>query len=145
MTAIVIGKGTLPWLDRAEASCFGEKGSVPFLVEAAGIEPARLVGLLARAARDAIVIRRKPRSRKTGRISVVAACGLNMHWSGAGGAWTFNGHRRRADTLSMLKRIRTWQHRQSRYGTKENHDWHDAELFLTSFWNAGHGIRTSAG
>jgi hypothetical protein len=27
----------------------------------------------------------------------------------------------------MLKRIRSWQHRQSRYG-KENHDWHDAEL-----------------
>jgi tetratricopeptide (TPR) repeat protein len=27
----------------------------------------------------------------------------------------------------MLKRIRSWQHRQKRYG-KENHDWHDAEL-----------------
>jgi hypothetical protein len=27
----------------------------------------------------------------------------------------------------MLKRIRSWQHRQSRYG-KENHDWHDAEI-----------------
>src|SRR5687767_8596422 len=35
--------------------------------------------------------------------------------------------RRLSDTLSMLKRIRSWQHRQSRYG-KENHDWHDAEL-----------------
>ena len=32
-----------------------------------------------------------------------------------------------SETLSMLKRIRSWQHRQSRYG-KENHDWHDAEL-----------------
>ena len=32
-----------------------------------------------------------------------------------------------ADTLSMLKRIRSWQRRQSRDG-KENHDWHDAEL-----------------
>ena len=34
---------------------------------------------------------------------------------------------RLSDTLSMLKRIRSWQHRHSRYG-KENHDWHDAEL-----------------
>lgn len=32
-----------------------------------------------------------------------------------------------SETLSMLKRIRSWQHRQGRYG-KENHDWHDAEL-----------------
>jgi hypothetical protein len=48
------------------------------------------------------------------------------------------GERRRADTLSMLKRIRTWQHRQSRYG-KENHDWHDAELFLAS--RSGSGTR----
>jgi tetratricopeptide (TPR) repeat protein len=35
--------------------------------------------------------------------------------------------RRLSDTLSMLKRIRSWQHRQSRHST-QNHDWHDAEL-----------------
>ena len=35
--------------------------------------------------------------------------------------------RRLSDTLSMLKRIRSWQHRQKRYG-RDNHDWHDAEL-----------------
>ena len=35
--------------------------------------------------------------------------------------------RRLSDTLSILKRIRSWQHRQKRYG-KENHDWHDAQL-----------------
>ena len=32
-----------------------------------------------------------------------------------------------SETLSILKRIRSWQHRQSRHG-KENHNWHDAEL-----------------
>ena len=32
-----------------------------------------------------------------------------------------------SDTLSMLTRIRSWQHRQTRNGT-QNHDWHDAEL-----------------
>ncbi len=37
------------------------------------------------------------------------------------------GDKRFSDTLSMLKRIRSWQHRQKRYG-KENHDWHDAEI-----------------
>jgi tetratricopeptide (TPR) repeat protein len=42
-------------------------------------------------------------------------------------AVTLADARRLSDTLSMLKRIRAWQHRQSRYG-KENHDWHDAEL-----------------
>jgi tetratricopeptide (TPR) repeat protein len=42
-------------------------------------------------------------------------------------AVTLAAARRLSDTLSMLKRIRSWQHRQNRYG-KENHDWHDAEL-----------------
>jgi tetratricopeptide (TPR) repeat protein len=42
-------------------------------------------------------------------------------------AVAFAADRRVSDTLSMLKRIRSWQHRQSRYGY-ENHDWHDAEL-----------------
>jgi hypothetical protein len=32
-----------------------------------------------------------------------------------------------SETLSMLKRIRSWQHRQSR-NRKENHDWHNAEV-----------------
>lgn len=36
-------------------------------------------------------------------------------------------NRRLSDTLSMLTRIRSWQHRQTRNGT-QNHDWHDAEL-----------------
>jgi hypothetical protein len=42
-------------------------------------------------------------------------------------AVTLAGEKRLSDTLGMLKRIRSWQHRQSRHG-KENHDWHDAEL-----------------
>jgi tetratricopeptide (TPR) repeat protein len=42
-------------------------------------------------------------------------------------AVTLADARRLSDTLSMLKRIRSWQHRQTRYG-RENHDWHDAEL-----------------
>jgi tetratricopeptide (TPR) repeat protein len=36
-------------------------------------------------------------------------------------------NRHLSDTLSMLTRIRSWQHRQTRNGT-QNHDWHDAEL-----------------
>lgn len=42
-------------------------------------------------------------------------------------AVTLADARRLSDTLSMLKRIRSWQHRQKRYG-RENHDWHDAEV-----------------
>ena len=45
----------------------------------AGFSVERLMNLLTALDQDVeIVIRRKPRSRKTGRISVVAALGLNM-------------------------------------------------------------------
>jgi hypothetical protein len=36
-------------------------------------------------------------------------------------------NRRLSATLSLIKRIRAWQHRQPRHGN-ENHSWHDAEL-----------------
>jgi tetratricopeptide (TPR) repeat protein len=42
-------------------------------------------------------------------------------------AVAFAAERRLSDTLRMLKRIGSWQHRQSRHGS-QNHDWHDAEL-----------------
>jgi hypothetical protein len=35
--------------------------------------------------------------------------------------------RRLSAPLSLIKRLRAWQHRQTRHGN-ENHSWHDAEL-----------------